>query len=67
MAFIAERMSRIKPSPTVAISNMAAEMKAAGADVIGLGAGSFFFDRRFGKIGVGKLAYAKSRLRRVPS
>ena len=44
MAFIAERMSRIKPSPTVAISNMAAEMKAAGADVIGLGAGEPDFD-----------------------
>jgi len=44
MAFIAERMSRIKPSPTVAISNKAAEMKAAGEDVIGLGAGEPDFD-----------------------
>ncbi|MDH3231671.1 MAG: pyridoxal phosphate-dependent aminotransferase [Alphaproteobacteria bacterium] len=44
MAFIADRLSRIKPSATVAVSNMAAEMKAAGADVIGLGAGEPDFD-----------------------
>ncbi len=44
MAFIADRLSRIKPSPTVAVSNMAAEMKAAGKDVIGLGAGEPDFD-----------------------
>ena len=44
MAFIADRLSRIKPSPTVAVSNKAAELKAAGADVIGLGAGEPDFD-----------------------
>jgi aspartate aminotransferase len=44
MAFIADRLSRIKPSQTVAVSNKAAEMKAAGADVIGLGAGEPDFD-----------------------
>ena len=44
MAFLAQRMSRIKPSPTVAISAKAAEMKAAGQDVIGLGAGEPDFD-----------------------
>ncbi len=44
MAFLAQRMSRIKPSPTVAISSKAAEMKAAGQDVIGLGAGEPDFD-----------------------
>jgi len=44
MAFIADRLSRIKPSPTVAVSNKAAEMKAAGEDVIGLGAGEPDFD-----------------------
>ena len=36
---LASRLSSIKPSPTIAVSNMAAEMKAAGKDVIGLGAG----------------------------
>ncbi len=44
MAFIADRLSRIKPSPTISVSNKAAEMKAAGADVIGLGAGEPDFD-----------------------
>jgi len=44
MAFIADRLSRIKPSQTVAVSNKAAEMKAAGEDVIGLGAGEPDFD-----------------------
>ena len=44
MAFIADRLSRIKPSPTVAVSNKATEMKAAGEDVIGLGAGEPDFD-----------------------
>ena len=44
MAFIANRMSNIKPSPTVAVSTKAAELKAAGRDVIGLGAGEPDFD-----------------------
>ncbi len=41
---IAERMSLIKPSPTMAVTKLAAEMKAAGKDVIGLGAGEPDFD-----------------------
>ncbi len=44
MAFIADRLSRIKPSPTIAITTKAAERKAAGVDVIGLGAGEPDFD-----------------------
>jgi aspartate aminotransferase len=44
MSFLAERMSRIKPSPTIAVSTRAAELKAAGRDVIGLGAGEPDFD-----------------------
>ena len=43
-SLIAERMSVIKPSPTMAVSKLAAEMKAAGKDVIGLGAGEPDFD-----------------------
>ena len=39
MSFLAEKLSRIKPSPTVAVTTKAAELKAAGHDVIGLGAG----------------------------
>ncbi len=36
---IASRLGRIKPSPTIAVTTRAAELKAAGKDVIGLGAG----------------------------
>ena len=39
MSFIADRLSRIKPSPTNAAQGKFLEMKAAGKDVIGLAAG----------------------------
>ena len=44
MSFIASRLSLIKPSPTLAVTQKAAELKAAGRDVIGLGAGEPDFD-----------------------
>lgn len=44
MGILADRLSRIKPSPTIAVTNKAAELKAAGRDVIGLGAGEPDFD-----------------------
>ena len=44
MSFIADALSRVKPSPTVAASTKARELKAAGVDVIGLGAGEPDFD-----------------------
>jgi aspartate aminotransferase len=44
MSLIADRLSAIKPSPTIAVTNKAAELKAAGRDVIGLGAGEPDFD-----------------------
>lgn len=44
MPFIADALSRVKPSPTVAVSTKASELKAAGVDVIGLGAGEPDFD-----------------------
>ncbi|MQT12963.1 pyridoxal phosphate-dependent aminotransferase [Segnochrobactrum spirostomi] len=44
MAFIADALSRIKPSATLAVTNKAAELKRAGRDVIGLGAGEPDFD-----------------------
>ncbi len=44
MADLAKRLSRIKPSPTIAVSQKARELKAAGRDVIGLGAGEPDFD-----------------------
>ncbi|GEO80384.1 pyridoxal phosphate-dependent aminotransferase [Pararhodospirillum oryzae] len=44
MSIIAERLSAIKPSPTIAVTTKANELKAAGRDVIGLGAGEPDFD-----------------------
>ena len=44
MGILAERLSRVKPSPTIAVTNKARELKAAGQDVIGLGAGEPDFD-----------------------
>ncbi len=44
MSFLAERLSWIKPSPTVALTGKVAELKAAGRDIIGLGAGEPDFD-----------------------
>ncbi len=44
MSFIAESLSRIQPSPTIAVTNKARELAAAGRDVIGLGAGEPDFD-----------------------
>lgn len=44
MSIVADRLSRIKPSPTIAVTNKARELKASGRDVIGLGAGEPDFD-----------------------
>ena len=44
MAFLADSLSRVKPSPTIAVSTKAREMKAAGVDIIGLSAGEPDFD-----------------------
>lgn len=41
---LAQRVARIKPSPTLAITALAAQLKAAGRDIIGLGAGEPDFD-----------------------
>jgi aspartate aminotransferase len=44
MSFLAQRLSRVKPSPTVAANTKANELRRAGRDVIGLGAGEPDFD-----------------------
>ncbi|RJE80294.1 pyridoxal phosphate-dependent aminotransferase [Paracoccus sp. JM45] len=44
MAFISNRMTRIKPSPTIAMTTRAAELRAEGRDIIGLSAGEPDFD-----------------------
>ena len=44
MAFIADALSRVKPSATIAVAQKARELKAKGMDVISLGAGEPDFD-----------------------
>ncbi|MES2962139.1 MAG: pyridoxal phosphate-dependent aminotransferase [Pseudomonadota bacterium] len=44
MSFLASSLSNIKPSPTIAVSMKAAELKAAGKDIISLGMGEPDFD-----------------------
>ena len=44
MSFLAQRLSLVKPSPTVGVTTKANDLKAAGRDVIGLGAGEPDFD-----------------------
>ena len=44
MAFLSDTLARVKPSPTIAVTTKAQELKAAGRDIIGLGAGEPDFD-----------------------
>ena len=44
MGFLADSIGRIKPSPTIAVTDKARALKAAGRDIIGLGAGEPDFD-----------------------
>lgn len=44
MPFLADALSRVKPSATIAVTSKARELKAAGRDIIGLGAGEPDFD-----------------------
>ncbi|EBA07708.1 pyridoxal phosphate-dependent aminotransferase [Sagittula stellata] len=44
MPFLSETLSRVKPSPTVAVTQLARDLKAQGRDIISLGAGEPDFD-----------------------
>jgi len=44
MAFLADNLKRVKPSATIAVTDKARALKAAGRNVIGLGAGEPDFD-----------------------
>ena len=44
MSVLSTTLSRVKPSPTIAMTTKAQELKAAGRDVIGLSAGEPDFD-----------------------
>ncbi|WP_299354480.1 pyridoxal phosphate-dependent aminotransferase [uncultured Shimia sp.] len=64
MSFLSATLSRVKPSPTIAVTTKAGELRAAGRDVIGLGAGEPDFDTpenikaaAVAAIGAGKTKY----------
>ncbi len=44
MSIVSNNLKRIKPSPTIAVTQKAKELKASGKDIIGLGAGEPDFD-----------------------
>ncbi len=44
MSIISNNLKRIKPSPTIAVTQKARELRAAGKDIVGLGAGEPDFD-----------------------
>ncbi len=44
MPFLSKTLARVKPSPTIAVTSKAQELKAEGRDIIGLGAGEPDFD-----------------------
>jgi aspartate aminotransferase len=44
VSIVAQSLSRIKPSPTIAVTDLARKLKAEGRDIIGLGAGEPDFD-----------------------
>ena len=44
MSFLSKTLDRVKPSPTIAVSNLAMELAAQGRDIISLGAGEPDFD-----------------------
>src|SRR4029077_1255415 len=44
MSFLADRLARVKPSPTMAMTALATELKAAGRDIVSLSVGEPDFD-----------------------
>ncbi|MEQ8735086.1 MAG: pyridoxal phosphate-dependent aminotransferase [Rhodospirillaceae bacterium] len=67
MSIIADRMSAIKPSPTMAVTAKAGELKAQGVDVIGLGAGEPDFDTPDHIKAAGKAAIDSGKTKYTPT
>ena len=44
MSFLSQTLSRVKPSPTIAMTNLARELAAEGRDIVSLSAGEPDFD-----------------------
>jgi len=66
VSILAKRLSAIKPSPTIAVTTKAAELKAQGLDVIGLGAGEPDFDTPDHIKAAGKAAIDKGETKYTP-
>jgi aspartate aminotransferase len=66
MSLQSATLSRVKPSPTMAITTLAGELKAAGRDVIGLSAGEPDFDTPAHIRAAGKRAIDEGRTRYTP-
>lgn len=68
MSILARRLDRVKPSPTIAVTTRAAELKRQGRDVIGLGAGEPDFDtpQHIKDAAIKALAENKTRYTAVP-
>ncbi|MBB3712162.1 aspartate aminotransferase [Limimaricola variabilis] len=63
MPFLSDTLSRVKPSPTIAMTNKAAELKAQGRDIIGLSAGEPDFDTPANIAEAGRRAIAAGKTR----
>jgi aspartate aminotransferase len=67
VSILANRLAAVKPSPTIAVTTKAAELKAKGLDVIGLGAGEPDFDTPEHIREAGKKAIDKGETRYTPT
>ncbi len=67
MSILAKRLDAVKPSPTIAATTKAAELKAKGLDVIGLGAGEPDFDTPDHIKAAGKAAIDKGETKYTPT
>ena len=67
MSILANRLAAVKPSPTIAVTTKAAELKAKGLDVIGLGAGEPDFDTPEHIRNAGKAAIDRGETRYTPT
>jgi aspartate aminotransferase len=63
---ISQRVQRVKPSPTVALTGRVAQLKAEGKDIIGLGAGEPDFDTPIHIADAGVQAIRKGFTRYTP-
>jgi aspartate aminotransferase len=63
MELLSRTLARVKPSPTIAVTTKAQELKAAGRDVIGLGAGEPDFDtpQNIKDAGIAAIAAGKTK------